>query len=765
MSRKSFKPALLNIIGLGIAFSIFLILMSQVWYDFRYDCFKGGRDVYAVEVPSFRGGYYSQTVLRPVIQMVADSSPEIAVVCDYYARRNDQLGAVQIKDRDGEEVKALGISYAWTETSVLDVFNITLLAGRREDFCHEGDALISESAAKQFFPDRNPIGETFLLEMETQCRIVGIYKDRKENESMINGLLVHEGERDLTLPNPNPHACYIKLIPGADVAAVREAVGKVQLSQDKDLRISQIHEVWFEKDKETFGKKVGGDSLLCIILVMIALLFLSIGGFNYVNFSMAAIPFRIREINTRKVFGASRNSLIVRQLLRTFAIVGCAFLLGVLTMKILSGTEWATIISVDLAPRSNVPVICLGGFAALVLAFVSGIVPALYSTSFPPALALKSSFALNAKGGSLRNVTLVLQYVLSFIFVICAMMLQRQTSFMVNNNELGFDYELVLKMNSRVHSRVKDVAEQLRTIPGVVDVARGDSPMEEGTSSMSELREGDDIIQYSFRTISPEYAGFFGLQLSEGRLPLPGETNVALVNESFYEALPSFGIGKTMWNMRGDELTIIGILKDFHSRTLEHDYAPLALFVSDEGRYASLMIRVQPNADIPDIILKAKKIYGEMIGLNEADIDVGFLDKDIEMLYKQESRQTRLIRMSALLSLIITLIGILGLVWFDTRYMRKEIAIRKVNGASRREILSQICKKYLIIVAVGFVIAVPVAIAICSRWLQHFAFRTTMPVWLFVLSLAIVTVITLAAVITQSWIAASTNPVDSIKAE
>ena len=764
--RTRWVPMLLNIIGLGIAFSVFLILMSQVWYDYRYDRFEGGKDVYAVEIPSFQEGLYSPQILRPLIQMVADSSPIIAETCDYFVMtRNDQVGFVQMKDGTGEDVTAYGISYAWTETSVLDVFSITLVEGRREDFAKEGDALISESAAKRFFPDRNPIGETFTVEFEHEGRITGIYKDRKENESMINGILVHEGERDMSLPNYNPHSCYVKLKPGADLEQVREAVGKVELAGIKDIRLTQIHDTWFEKDKERWSGEKGGNKLLCIILFTIALLFLGIAGFNYVNFSMASTPFRIREINTKKVFGASRSSLITRQLLRAIAIVGCSFLLGILTMKTLCGTQWASFLTGDMAPSSNVTVLCLGGAAALLLALLSGLIPALYSTSFQPALVLKGSFALSAKGGGLRTVTLILQYVLSFLFILCAMMLQRQTSYMVHNNELGFNYDRVLKMESHAFTRVKDVAEELRNIPGVIGVARGDTPIEGGMSSMSEMREGDDIIQYSFRNISPEYAEFFGLKLIDGRLPYPGESDVALVNESFHEALPSFGIGKSIPTMYGKNVTVIGILKDFHARTLEHDYSPLVLLVSDEWNYASFMIRVQPNADVPDILQKAKRIYSEMKRLDETEIDVGFLDKDIERLYEQEIRQTRLIRMSSFLSLIITLIGVLGLVWFDTRFMRKEIALRKVNGATRKEILFQLGRKYLLIVAVGFVVATPIAIAVCQRWLQYFAFRTNMPIWIFVLALAVVTLITIAVVITQGWLAASANPVDSLKNE
>ena len=765
--RTRWVPMLLNIIGLGIAFSVFLILMSQVWYDYRYDRFEGGKDVYAVEIPSFQEGLYSPQILRPLIQMVADSSPNIAESCDYFVMtRNDQVGFVQMKDGTGEDVTAYGISYAWTETSVLDVFSITLVEGRREDFAKEGDALISESAAKRFFPDRNPIGETFTVEFEHEGRITGIYKDRKENESMINGILVHEGERDMSLPNYNPHSCYVKLKPGADLEQVREAVGKVELAGIKDIRLTQIHDTWFEKDKERWSGEKGGNKLLCIILFTIALLFLGIAGFNYVNFSMASTPFRIREINTKKVFGASRSSLITRQLLRAIAIVGCSFLLGILTMKTLSGTQWATFLTGDMAPSSNVTVLCLGGAAALLLALVSGLIPALYSTSFQPALVLKGSFALSAKGGGLRTVTLILQYVLSFLFILCAMMLQRQTSYMVHNNQLGFNYDRVLKMESHGYSKVKDVAEQLRNIPGVIDVARGDVPIqeEEGTSSTSAIQQGEDLIQYSFRSASPEYAGFFGFQLKEGRLPLPDESGVALVNESFNETFPTIGTGEIIHAQEGDYL-VIGILKDFHARTLEHAFSPLAFFINDNWNFASFMIRVEPNADVPDIMQKARKTYSEMTGMEEASIEVGFLNKDIEKLYEQEIRQTRLIRLSSLLSLIITLIGVLGLVWFDTRFMRKEIALRKVNGATRKEILFQLGRKYLLIVAMGFVIATPIAVAICQRWLQHFAFRTRMPGWMFVLALAIVTVITLLVVITQGWLAASANPVDSLKNE
>ena len=775
MSKLKLKtrwfPALMNLIGLGIAFSIFLILLSQVWWDYRYDRFPGSKNVYVVEMPSFHDGLYRKVSYRPVIQMVADCSPDIALVCDYYEERNADFGYIRLKGPEGEFEEIKGIDYANTETSVLDMFNVTLLTGRREDFTKKGDVLISESTAKRFFPDKDPMGEPIqYLSFNgiEEGRIVGIYKDRKANESLINGFLIHEGEDDLTFPNHNLHAGYIKLNPGADLAAVREAVGKIELGRSiKDMRITQIHDTWFEKDLDHWGVKVGGNKRLCLILTAIAVLFLCIAGFNYINFEMASMPFRIKDINTRKVFGASRKTLILKQLARSSILVGCAFVVGVLAMRTIGGTSWGSFLSWNLSAEKNIPVICIGAAAAIVLALVAGIIPALYSTSFQPALVLKGSFATSVKGGGWRTATVLLQFVLSFLFFICALVLQRQTSFMVNNRDLGFDYDRVLKVESNVFGSLGEVEARIRDIPGVEDVTSGASPMKEGFGSMSEVMDADKVTKYTFYYIQPEYPAFFHFGLVDGRLPIPGETDVALVNESFVESAPSFGPGKTI-NALGDEkYTVIGILKNFHARSLENDYSPLAYFVGGmRGAYGnSFMIRIEPLANAAEILQKARSIYSEMKDIPEEEIEAGFLTQDIKKLYEHEIRQTRLMQLSSILSLIITLIGILGVVWLDTRFMRKEIAIRKVNGATKREILRQVGWKYLIIAIVGFIIAAPIAYAIGNRWLQQFAFRTNIPAWLFVVAFVVIIVITMVTVILQAWQAASANPVDAIKNE
>ncbi len=766
--KTTWISALLNIIGLGIAFAVFLILMSQVWWDYRYDRFKGGKDVYMVENLSSFDGNYSPMVTRPAVQKIKDCSPDIVAACDFFGRKGDQLGIIQIKGKSGEYERVKGINYGITETSVIDVFNITLLAGRKEDFATEGDALVSESAAELYFPGRNPIGEIFYNKFgRSECRIVGIYKDRKENETMVNGILIHEGDTDLEFPNYNHHMCYVKLAHGADIRSVSDAVRKVKVfSEDTEYRITKLHSHWFMWEGDLFGNKTGGNKLMCYILLAIAILFLSIAAFNYINFAMASIPFRIKDINTRKVYGASRRSLILRQLLLAFGIVGAAFLLGVLTMRTLSGTSWATFLSGSMAPGKNITVILIGGAVAVVVALVSGLIPAYYSTSFQPALVLKGAFSMTAKGGGLRTITLILQYVLSFIFIISALVLQRQTNFMAKNNDLGFDYDLVLKMDSKLYSPIKEVADEIRKIPGVIDVTRGESPIQDNPSSRSQIRneDNDNVVQFSFRDVPPEYPEFFHLELVEGRMPLPGENGVALVNESFVESLPSYGVGKTIYRF-SEEMTIIGVLKDFHARTFQHTYSPLVLFVGDKWNFNSFMIRVRKDADVSGILAKSSEIYRSLRNLDESDIETGFLNKDIEKLYEQEIRQTRLIKMSSLLSLLIALIGILGLVWFDTRYMRKEVAIRKVNGASSKDILSKINLKYILIAVISFVIATPLAYAIAQRWMSQFAFRTNIPAWLFAVAFVVVLLITLAVVTLQSWNTANANPVDSLKNE
>ena len=764
--KKNWIPTLLNLLGLGIAFTVFLVLMSQVWWDFRYDRFKGGKDVYIVESPSPFDGQYMTQVLRPVVPMIRDCSLDILAACDYVEWGEDKLGRIQIKDQSGEYAPARGINYGVTETAVLDVFGIELVAGRREDFAAEGDALISEKTASRYFPDRNPIGETFLFDWRNEYRIVGIYKDRKENESLVNGILVHEGEKDLTLSNTQPHICYVRLAPGADLESVRKAVGKISIGNyEKDFRITRLHDYWFKIRNDLGGEKRGGNRLMCYILLAIALLFLAVATFNYINFAMASIPFRIRDINTRKIYGASRTSLVLRQLLLSAGIVGAAFFAGVLAMRTLNGTEWASFLSGSMAPGENLPVVLIGGAVAVAVALVAGLIPALYSTSFQPALVLKGSFSMTARGGGLRTVTLALQYILSFLFILSSLILQRQTTFMARNDDLGFDRDYVLKMESPFFTRVADVESRIADLPGVVDVTRGESPIQSGPSSRSEIRDNDRIVQYSLRTVPPHYPGFFKMELADGRLPLPGEKDVALVNESFVEALPSYGLGQTLTSMYGENNEIIGILKDFHARSLQYPYAPLALFINGDLNYASFMIRIRHDADAGEILAQAKSIYAELKHFDEEDIETGFLNRDIEKLYIQELRQIRLIRYSSLLSLLIALVGVLGLVWFNTRFMRKEVALRKVNGATARDILSMVNLKYLVITLVGFAVAAPLAYAICQRWMSQFAFRTNIPAWIFIVSLLVVVAVTLAVVTLQSWCAANANPVDAIKNE
>jgi putative ABC transport system permease protein len=338
---------------------------------------------------------------------------------------------------------------------------------------------------------------------------------------------------------------------------------------------------------------------------------------------------------------------------------------------------------------------------------------------------------------------------------------------MVNNRDLGFDYDRVLKVESNEFSSIGEVAARIRDIPGVEDIAIGASPIKEGFGSMSEIMDADKVTKYSFYYIQPEYPSFFHFELVDGRLPVPGEVDVALVNESFVESAPSFGPGKTINALGDKKYTVIGILKNFHARSLENDYSPLVYFVGGmRGAYSnSFMIRIEPLADAAEILQKARSIYSEMKDIPEEEIEAGFLTQDIKKLYEHEIRQTRLIQLSSVLSLIITLIGILGVVWLDTRFMRKEIAIRKVNGATKREILKQVGWKYLIIATVGFIIAAPIAYAIGNRWLQQFAFRINIPAWLFVVAFVVIILITMVTVILQAWQAASANPVEAIKNE
>ena len=786
--RRTRISNVLNIIGMSVSLMVFLALFAQVWHDYRFNSnFEDYKNIYRFEMPVVYDAddyTYSQVISRPYIEAFEACSPDIEVACDYKDIRGLELETVY-SDVDGT-VRKHEIAQVETDSSFPNVFSIEIVDGTLEEYNVKNAALISENHAKTIFGDRSPVGEHLTTEFNiNEYKIVGVYKTLPENCSVINGLLVNEGDDDLSMPNYSSHCGFFRLRDGARAEDVLESIRmtfrnlvhddavaagmgeKYERDIYPNLRLTSLSDIHYSDDIRP-GVKPYADSTQTLVLLSISILFLLIAVFNYINFAIASIPFTINEINVEKVYGASRERLILVQLKNNFIICLVSFGIAIGLMEAVAGSQFASFSCCSLAVGDNVPAIAIGLTVALVAALAGGLVSALYSTSFEPGMVLKGDFAISGKGTAFRRISMVSQFVLSCVFLICGLMISRQTDYMMQEDN-GFISENVVRVNVNLWYRWHRCFDEFMKNPEIIDVTCGDSPMSEGVSSRSELMSKDnEPVWYSFRNGYDNYFDFFDFKLVDGRFPNKGEFGVAVINETFAATYPDYQIGNKIMSMYRREYEIIGVVEDFNARPMMHEREPMIYHI-DNLNCADMFFKFRSD-DISETVKWIEKSLRDLVsssGANEDEISVTatYLKDDIENMYRKEIGQGRLINSSSILCLLIALIGVLDIVYFETQVMRREIAIRKVNGATTWEVIKSLLGRYVLVSSIGFLLAVPVSILIMNMWLSRFAYHTDMSVWIFLLAYLIITALTAAVVLLRSYSAASENPAEALKKE
>ena len=437
-------------------------------------------------------------------------------------------------------------------------------------------------------------------------------------------------------------------------------------------------------------------------------------------------------------------------------------------MEAVAGSQFASFSCCSLAVSDNVHAIAIGLTVAMVAALAGGLVSAIYSTSFEPGMVLKGDFAISGKGTAFRRISMVSQFVLSCVFLVCGLMISRQTNYMMQKDN-GFISENVVRVRVNLWYRWHQCFDEFMKNPEIIDVTCGDSPMSEGLSSRSKLMSKDnEPVWYSFRSGYDNYFDFFEFKLVDGRFPNKGEFGVAVINETFAATYPDYQIGSKIKSMYRQEYEIIGVVEDFNARPMMHEHEPMIYHI-DNLNCADMFFKFR-SEDISKTVKWIEQSLRDLVssrGANGDEISVtaAYLEDDIENMYRKEIGQSRLINSSSILCLLIALIGVLGIAYFETQVMRKEIAIRKVNGATTWEIINSLLGRYVLVSSIGFLLAVPVSILIMNMWLSHFAYHTDMSVWIFLLAYLIITALTAAVVLLRSYSAASENPAEALKKE
>jgi len=776
--RKTGVSTLINILGMSVAFAAAMILMVQVRWDTTYDAnFEGHEQVFRVENNWMDQGLFSTHIGRPFIERARDASPNIEAVCTWQPLGEDILY------KEGDRESPITIPMARVDSSFFSVFPVEWVEGSAREFDAARTCVLNEAFAKMIFGDESAVGNILENGSGESRRIIGVFRNTPRNFSAHIGMLLSMGDTDLENFNEWSYAAYLKLrapsLAKETEDAIYTALGEY-ISSDEErraeyrngFRISQIHEAHFERDVR--ANIPSASKAITVTLAAIAILLILIAIINFINFAFAEIPFRIKSINTRKVLGEGRGSLIGRQLLNAGIIALVAFGLACLIVHVISGTSWASYVSDSIALKDNIGILAITLGIALISAVAAGIAPALYSTSQPAALVLKGSYGTSVKGRSLRNALVALQFILSFVFILMALYVNVQTKFMAGK-DMGFPQENILQVwcgyyAGGAHNAVHD---KLLQNPSIVDVTFADNLIV-SDQKMGWGRTGDDGKQV-FMEVLPvtyDFVRFFGLKIVEGRdfqeSDNQSETGCFIANETFIQSFPQYHVGSFMGG-HVDNTEIVGIVKDFNFKSLKHPMGPLVLlnWGKTQWRNFSVMyVKTAPGADFKEVSDYIKETVCSFDPSREPDqVAVRHLDEWIENMYQSEQSLGKLITIASLVALLIAIIGIIGLVFFETQFLKKEIAVRRVNGATVGSILQMINKKYLIMAGASFVIAAPIAYWLMTAWRKGFAYQAPIPAWIFLVALLAVAVITLGVVTLQSWRAASANPVDSLKNE
>lgn len=776
--------AILNFVGLALAFSAFLVIMVQVVYDYGYDRnYEDAERIFRVENKFMSRVGYSTVLSRPMIEAMKSASPEIEAGGCYNYTKGWNVAVTLSDDVQQNEYR---IRYGIIEKSLLRVFPFDFIVGDTSRF-EPFTVIMSETTAKLLFGDDSAVGKNIYIDKgEQPYMVAAVYKDFPENSSADCGIFGNIGDSQLDDWSEWNQSFYVKLrTPQAadDVAAAMlhtlisyydvEGWTEEEMAEYmSSLRLVNLHDAYYSTDVEydNMGK---GNRFTTITCFTVSLLIIIVAIINFINFSMASVPFMIKGINTRRVLGSTRGRLIGRQVGESLLIAVAAFILSVIVMRALSGTFVSSMISGSLDPSRNFALIGVGAAIALVMVALAGIFSASYSTSFPPAMVLKGSFSLSARGRSLRSIIVGFQYVVSFILIIMTLFIYCQRRYM-NSFDMGFDREQIVTfyVGNSVGERRQAFEAHLKENPHVIDVTfAGNELVSNGKMGWGRMYDGENV-NIDCLPVDADFIDFFGMEVVQGRDFMPSDEQKAngtfIMNQATMDAYPFMKLDTKLTGHASEPADIVGVVKDFNFKPLQYGVSPIALYVFGSEPWWPLTwayAKISPE-DVAGTIEYIRESVSEFNPQMTADyVNVRFLDEAIGNLYQKETNLNKLITIASVLSLLICVIGILGLVYFETQFRRKEIALRRVHGATVGEVLRMINRYYVIICTVCFIVAAPLAWFIARKWVEGFTYQCPVHAWIFIVAYAALLAITVGVVTLQSHRAVSKNPVDSIKNE
>ena len=795
---------IINIAGLAVGVAVCLMIFIIIQFQTSFDDFHRNRDrVYRVLTEYHHedaaGTAFGKDVPFPLPAGLKSSFPQIEQVAPIFASQNDQL---LIPDSKGATVKSFkeqrGVFF--TAPAFFKMFDFPLLAGSYASLEEPNNVLLTKEIAEKYFGDwKAAIGKTinleaggYIFEHGTEVlKVSGILATIPANTDFQLKLVVAFGtgftgslmanSTDWEDRTNTDFGCYVLLPQNISAENFNQQLNtyskKVQSPENSDSHIVQpLTEVHYDTETGNYSKKTISHQLLNV-LWLIAAFILLIACVNFINLSTAQAVNRAKEVGVRKVLGSNKAQLQFQFIIETFLIVtGAVMLAAIITILAMPYVNKLLELSLSFNILNNPAIIVFLLAVTIVVTALAGFYPSIVLSGFNPVNALKSKLtANNSTGVSLRRGLVVFQFIIAQALIIGTFIIIQQMNYFMNQ-PLGFDKNAIVNVPFRVDSlrisRLDYLKQQLLSVNGVQAVSfSSNTPVEDANDIWTTFKFNHAIKEADFKAIlkfaDNGYVPAYKLPLVAGRnLQVSGYTREFLVNESMMKSLgfnnPNEILNKEI-NIWGDRIKcpVVGVLKDFNDRSFRQGLAPL-MITTNNTMYSQAGIKLE-TTNIASTLQSVKKVWENTFP--DFVYEYRFLDEKIDNFYKQENQLAQLYKIFAAIAVFLSCLGLYGLASFMAVQRIKEVGIRKVLGATAGNIVYLFSKEFVILIAIAFAIAAPIAWYYMQEWLQDYVFRINISWWLFAAGGLVAIIIALATISFQAIKAAMANPVKSLRSE
>jgi predicted permease len=772
-----------------------------VQHHFSFDKFhKDGDRIYRVVSKfTFSGeSFYNSGVSYPVGNAVRSEFTGLSDVAAFTVW--DAGAKVSVTFAGGQEQKFRGQNnIIFADESYFNLFQYTWLAGSPETSLNEpSQAVLTETKAKAYFPQlsyEQIIGKELTLNDTIRTTVTGIVKDLTQNTDFTFNTFVSKSTHEKFIVKPadlndwdganSSYQLLIKLAPQSTPEQIQKQLASLYLKHHKPqpnesaavpYLLQPLDDIHFNSKYGTyFDNPLGSKSSLNGLLAVAAFL-LALACINFINLTTAKSLQRAKEIGVRKTMGGSKLQIILQFLNETFLLTLLATILSValvpFVLKILADFIPAEV-NTAVIQRPEIIIFLL--ILSIAVSLLAGLYPAFILSKYNPVVVLKNqAISTNGKTGSasIRKFLIVSQFVIAQVFIMATLMVSHQINYMLDK-DLGFKKEAIIhfqtNFNDTVASHRSALKNKLLTIPEIASISLSNNPVAAtGTwSSTMKYRQGKNEVEthVQLKMADTNYLKLYQLNLLAGKNVAPSDSITQFViNEAYSKALgfknPNDALGKFV-EYDGRKVPVVGVVADFHQQSLHNAIKPLAIGSWPTNHRTFNIALNTGSGSWQTAIKKVEKAFKEVY--QEDEFEYSFQDETIKSYYENERKVSRLLNWSAGLAIFISCLGLLGLVIYIINQKTKEIGIRKVIGASVKQIVMLLSVDFLKLIAIAFLIAFPISWYASHKWLESFTYRINVPVAIFTLTGTLAMLLALITISYHAVKAAVANPVKSLR--